>query len=91
MKNFFMDRCPKDEPTGKNLVWNKTSSHSQEKPEKPFFGVASTPLAIGLLKCIIIKNNEFCDRLNGLARRLCTGFNSICIDSLDCRDFFPVW
>ena len=38
-----MDRCPKDEPTAKNLVCSKSSSHSREKKlEKPV-GVASTP------------------------------------------------
>ena len=29
-ENFFMDKCPKDEPTAKNLVRNKSSSHSRE-------------------------------------------------------------
>ena len=33
-----MDRCPKDEPTAKNSVWNKSSSHSREKLEKPVRG-----------------------------------------------------
>ena len=28
LKNFFMDRYSKDELTAKNLVWNKSSSHS---------------------------------------------------------------
>ena len=31
-----MDRCPKDEPTAKKLVWNKSSPHSRETLEKPF-------------------------------------------------------
>ena len=30
-----MDRCLKDEATAKNFVWNKSSSHSQEKLERP--------------------------------------------------------
>ena len=25
LKNFFMDKCPKDEPTGKNLVCRESS------------------------------------------------------------------
>ena len=33
-----MDRYPKDEATAKNFVWNKSSSHSQEKLEKPVGG-----------------------------------------------------
>ena len=41
-----MDRCPNDETTAKNFVWNKSSSHSQEKLEKILFGFFS-PLAIG--------------------------------------------
>ena len=28
---FFMDRCSKNEAAAKNFVWNKNSSHSQEK------------------------------------------------------------
>ena len=32
-KIFVMDRCPKDVPTTKNLVWNKSSPHSREKLE----------------------------------------------------------
>ena len=35
LKSFFMDRYPKDEATAKNFVSNKSSSHSQEKREKP--------------------------------------------------------
>ena len=38
LKNFFMDRCPKNESTAKNLFWNKSSSHSLEKLEKPVGG-----------------------------------------------------
>ena len=26
MKNFFMDRCPKDEPTAKSFVYKKVPS-----------------------------------------------------------------
>ena len=33
-----MDRYPNDEATAKNLVWNKSSSQSQEKLEKPVGG-----------------------------------------------------
>ena len=33
LKNYFMERWPKDEPTAKNLVWNKSSSHFLEKLE----------------------------------------------------------
>ena len=33
--------------------------------------------AKSVLKCITIKHNQFCDRLNGLARRLCKGFDSL--------------
>ena len=53
-----MDRYPKDEPTGKNLVSkNRSSSHSREKLEKPVRGwVASTPLAIGGLKYYVQTN-----------------------------------
>ena len=39
LKNFFMDRCPKDEPTAKNLVWSKSSAHFGEKLEKPVWGI----------------------------------------------------
>ena len=45
-----MDRCPKDEPTGKNLVSNKALPISEKKLEKPVRGgggggeVASTLL-----------------------------------------------
>ena len=35
---FFMDRYLKDETAAKNFVWNKSSSHSQEKLEKPAGG-----------------------------------------------------
>ena len=45
-----MDRCPKDELTTKNLVWNKSSSHSREKLEKPVGGRGWPPLAIGGLR-----------------------------------------
>ena len=34
-KEFLMDRCPKDEPVAKHLVYRKSSSHSPEKVEKP--------------------------------------------------------
>ena len=34
LKNFFMDRCPKDEHTAKNLVCKRSSSHFPEKLEK---------------------------------------------------------
>ena len=37
-KIFFMGRCPKDEPKGKNLVCKKSSSHFWEKLEKPVEG-----------------------------------------------------
>ena len=30
LPSFFMDRCPKNEATAKNFVWNKSSSHSHE-------------------------------------------------------------
>ena len=30
LKNFFMDRCPKDEPTGKNLVCKKALPISEK-------------------------------------------------------------
>ena len=30
LPSFFMDRCPKNEATAKNFVWNKSSFHSQE-------------------------------------------------------------
>ena len=30
LKNFFMDRCPKDEPTGKNLVCQKALPISEK-------------------------------------------------------------
>ena len=33
-----MDRYPKVEARAKNFVWNKSSSHSQEKLEKPVWG-----------------------------------------------------
>ena len=33
-----MDGCSKDELTAKNLVWNKSSSYSREKLEKPVGG-----------------------------------------------------
>ena len=33
-----MGKCPKDEATTKNFVWNESSSHSQEKLEKPVGG-----------------------------------------------------
>ena len=49
-----MDRCPKDEPTAKNLVCMETSSHSREKLEKPVGGASTlhppSPLAIRGLK-----------------------------------------
>ena len=35
LKNFFMERCPKDEATATNF---KSSSHLQEKFEKPVLG-----------------------------------------------------
>ena len=37
-EKFFMDRCPKEEPAAKNLVWNKSSTYSREKLEKPVEG-----------------------------------------------------
>ena len=39
----FMGRCPKDESTGKSLVWRKSSSHFWEKLEKPVGGDATAP------------------------------------------------
>ena len=42
-----MDRCPKDETTAKNFVWNKSSSHFQEKLGKPLGGGIHQPPAIG--------------------------------------------
>ena len=45
LKNFFMGISPKDEPTAKNLVWNKSSSHSRKKTGKIRWG--HPPLAIG--------------------------------------------
>ena len=33
-----MDRCPKDDPTAKNLVCKESSSHSREKLEKYLLG-----------------------------------------------------
>ena len=38
LKNFFIDRCPKDGYTAENLASKKSSSHSQEKLEKPVGG-----------------------------------------------------
>ena len=38
LKKFFHGQIPKDEPTSKNLVWNKSSSHSREKLEKAVGG-----------------------------------------------------
>ena len=35
---YYLDRCRKDEATAKNFVWCKSSSHSQEKLEKPVGG-----------------------------------------------------
>ena len=46
IRKIFLDRCPKDEPTAKNLVCNKSSSNSRENVKKSFFlggGGASTP------------------------------------------------
>ena len=40
---FFMDRCPKNEATAKNFVWNKNSSHSQEKWKNLQWGSMSPP------------------------------------------------
>ena len=39
-----MDRYPKDEATTKNFVWNESSSHSQEKLEKPVEGWMPPPI-----------------------------------------------
>ena len=38
-----MNRCPNDEPTGKNLVCKKALLIPDKKLEKPVRGVASTP------------------------------------------------
>ena len=38
VEKFFMDRYSKDEPTAKNLVLKKDSSHYKEKIEKPLWG-----------------------------------------------------
>ena len=51
-----MDMCPSDEPTAKNLVWNKNSSHSRE--EKKWKNLLQEgALAIGelisILECFI--------------------------------------
>ena len=35
LKNFFMDRCPMDEPTAINLACKKSSFQSREKLEEP--------------------------------------------------------
>ena len=45
-----MERCPKNEATAKNFVWNKSSSHSQEKWKNLLGGggeVDVTPIPIG--------------------------------------------
>ena len=34
-----MDRCPNNEATAKNFVWNKSSYHSQEKWKNLLGGV----------------------------------------------------
>ena len=49
LPSFFMDRCPKNEATAKNFVWNKSSSHSQEKWKNLLGGgeVDVTPTLIG--------------------------------------------
>ena len=47
LPSFFMDRCPKNEATARNFVWNKSSSHSQEKWKNLLGGgvdVTPTPL-----------------------------------------------
>ena len=49
LPSFFMDRCPKNEAAAKNFVWNKSSSHSQEKWKNLFGGVDVTPTPIGVL------------------------------------------
>ena len=65
-ENFFMERCPKDEPTAKNLVCKKSSSHFLEKLGKPVGGMwhpppPPGPLAIGGLidctRCIFFKKH----------------------------------
>ena len=38
LKNFFMGRCPKDEPTGKNLVCKKKAFPISEKNWKNLLG-----------------------------------------------------
>ena len=53
-----MDRCSKDEPAAKNLVYKKSSSHSREKLEKPVGGGEGfypLPLAIGGLSVVIVQ------------------------------------
>ena len=50
-KKFFISRCPKDEPTGKNLVCKK-ALHIYQKNWKNLLGGGGIPppLAIGGLK-----------------------------------------
>ena len=49
-KEFLMDRCPKDEPVAKHLVYRKTSSHSPEKVEKPGWRGVTPANGIGRLR-----------------------------------------
>ena len=65
LKNFLMDRCPKDEPTATNLVCEKIFPF-QRTIGKTCFGVASTPPALGhqrvnivQLVCSILFTNFF--------------------------------
>ena len=55
-----MDRCPKHETTAKNFVWNKKSSHSQEKLEQPVKGTSTPPPPTigGLIDCHLFPLRE---------------------------------
>ena len=62
LKIFFMDRYPKDEHTGKNLVCKKALPISKKNWKKPVGGMAP-PLAIGGLKWFsLMKEVVICDK-----------------------------
>ena len=58
LKNFFMDRCPKDEPIAKSLCCRKSSSHSREKLEKSCWRGVASPCSLGHRRVKVPKNAD---------------------------------
>ena len=65
-----MDRHPKDVPTARKLVWNKSSLHFREKLEKPW-GIPTHPHLLGHRRVNISKTVQLIfTKLMSIVRQL---------------------